>query len=172
MHPPHENSESDRCPSSPPDSDLDHTQPVADLAAKASDLGPHSRGSCSQIAPLDLAHLSQSHSGREFDAPPLSATEILDSPVTNVAGDLESGKVSFDDLSKPFPAPLAPERLHRRLASAYFAYFLCGWGDGGQTQKRFVYILGRTNPNLPVTGRILPCATPLHAFIVSQLAQP
>jgi hypothetical protein len=24
-----------------------------------------------------------------------------------------------------------PQYLKRRLASAYFAYFLCGWGDGG-----------------------------------------
>ncbi|KAF9480471.1 MFS general substrate transporter [Pholiota conissans] len=54
---------------------------------------------------------------------------------------LPSRKSSTATLSSPqLPVPQNPERLKWRLASAFWAYFLCGWGDG-------------------VTGTVLPRST-------------
>lgn len=52
------------------------------------------------------------------------------SPSTTI---LESGRLSTSTL----PSNVNPklERLRWRLASGFFAYFLCGWGDGGTSSR-------------------------------------
>jgi hypothetical protein len=62
------------------------------------------------------------------------------SPSKIVSHDLESGKVSLPDPIHAFPT-FASDRMKRRLASAYFVYFLCGWGDGGVELSFFVPVM-------------------------------
>jgi len=52
------------------------------------------------------------------------------SPLTPMLG---TDKTSLNLLSngEPDPTYMKLERLRWRLASGFFAYFICGWGDGG-----------------------------------------
>lgn len=63
---------------------------------------------------------------------PSSPTSI--SPLTT----LTTIKPSFMTLvGERKPEQVRLERLRWRLASGFFAYFLCGWGDGGKWSKHF-----------------------------------
>jgi hypothetical protein len=68
-----------------------------------------------------LHMLAMSDASSPTSTPPHSAGRKLSS-FTTLIGD-----------SKPVLVKL--ERLRWRLASGFFAYFICGWGDGGKLFK-------------------------------------
>ena len=46
-------------------------------------------------------------------------------------------KLSFTaPIGESKPVPVKLERLRWRLASGFFAYFICGWGDGGKLFRK------------------------------------
>lgn len=69
-------------------------------------------------------------SPRHSDASlPIVSTDTTTSPVTSSPPSItRKGSMVSDDL----PDQTEIERLKWRLASGYFAYFMCGWGDGGK----------------------------------------
>ncbi|KAF8226082.1 MFS general substrate transporter [Tricholoma matsutake] len=63
-------------------------------------------------------------------APILHSVEILSPTITLPPSGLLSRKSSLDNLRSDPQASSRLERLKWRLISGFFAYFLCGWGDG------------------------------------------
>lgn len=67
-------------------------------------------------------------------------------------------KLSFAALigqSKPVLVKL--ERLRWRLASGFFAYFVCGWADGGKLFKKQEFRRTCSFTSFLVTGTVIPC---------------
>jgi hypothetical protein len=88
------------------------------------------------LSPLSNAHVSDyfistavhRHNVSSSVIPPV---EVLSPTMTlPTGGSLSSHQTSLADLRSNSPAGL--EHLKWRLASGFFAYFLCGWGDGGE----------------------------------------
>ena len=109
-----------------------HQQPVADTSPiNLANGQQESRDPCprlSPLAPVVLAH----HSGvLEVEVTAVEQPSALDSPLRSSAGNLESSKESMRNSDEPRFFQTTSERMHRRLASSYFVYFLCGWGDAG-----------------------------------------
>ena len=66
----------------------------------------------------------------------IHSMEILAPTMTLPAGgSLSSHETPLPDLRSGSPVGL--EHLKWRLASGFFAYFLCGWGDGGEIRLHF-----------------------------------
>lgn len=66
------------------------------------------------------------------DLPAVYICEVSSPSSSSPTSTIPSRKSSVTMLPKTSEEEAAKvERLRWRLASAYFAYFLCGWGDGG-----------------------------------------
>lgn len=91
-------------------------------------------------------------------APILHSVEILSPTITLPPSGLLSRKSSLDNLRSDPQASSRLERLKWRLISGFFAYFLCGWGDGGNINI-FVPTVVSLFLSLVVTATVLPCAS-------------
>jgi len=78
-------------------------------------------------------HASKIMIPRHYGTLPVLNTYDITSPTSSSPPTaFDSRKASLESLSVPtIPDVLTMERLRWRLASGFFAYFLCGWGDGG-----------------------------------------
>lgn len=65
------------------------------------------------------------------------------------------------EMPDPSEVEKTPERKNWRLAAGYFAFFMCGWGDGSKSfLNRYLVDLHLLMILLllpPVTGTVLPC---------------
>jgi len=65
------------------------------------------------------------------------------------------------EMPDPSKVEKTPERKNWRLAAGYFAFFMCGWGDGSKSfLNRYLVDLHLLMILLllpPVTGTVLPC---------------
>jgi hypothetical protein len=103
---------------------------------------------------------SEKQAQNQLEIGPTSITEPspLGLDVTTVLRDLSNPKTSLPDLIETTnPPSFSPERMRIRLTSACFAYFLCGWGDGGQLLSCLAGISLPKPLPLVVTGTVLPC---------------
>lgn len=76
----------------------------------------------------DLAYWPYTHSKKDVSGAPSPSSSIPPTIVEDSKTSImthSSGEVSANDTSQP-------DRLKWRLASGFFAYFMCGWGDGGK----------------------------------------
>jgi len=103
------------------------------------------------LSPLSHAHMSDYLSEvaipRHQNALHMIATcGASSSASTSPHTTLASRKPSFKTIvGKSKPEQVKSERLHWRLASGYFAYFVCGWGDGGKSFKRKDFTISFTS---------------------------
>jgi hypothetical protein len=142
-----------------------------------------------QISPLSHAHVSdyatkmvvpRHHgcSGSTIDFNLISSPTTPQSSSSTTA--VHSRKGSYDDLALKNPLSegygVIPaisevktvERMKWRLAAGYFAFFMCGWGDGG---KLIGDNQGLTSIDIdfPVTGTVLPCELCLCVYRTVEL---
>lgn len=57
--------------------------------------------------------------------------------------------------SSPADVPVH-ERFNWRIASGYFAYFMCGYGDGGECPQQLLSIHETSNRSITVMATVLP----------------
>ena len=123
--------------------------------------GKRSYSTSIPLSPLSNVHMSgystNTHPPRYHEAFVSSSSKIAHSPSSSaVLSTFNSREASIIEFGLSDPSP-KDEQMKRRLASAFFVYFLCGWGDGGQKSRLLSHFFF-TKP-FPVTGTILPCAT-------------
>ena len=71
------------------------------------------------------------HNSLSYVDTKVTTSPTASSPGTTLPSALSSRKPSLEDLRRTGAfTPSPPDLVKRRLASAFFAYFLCGWGDG------------------------------------------
>lgn len=95
------------------------------------------------LSPLSDAHVSDYFTStavprHKTSTPILHSVEIQSPTITLQPSSLPSRRSSSANLiSGPSGTPPNLELLKWRLASGFFAYFLCGWGDGGEINLSF-----------------------------------
>lgn len=98
------------------------------------------------LSPLSDAHISDYFTStaaprHKNSAPPLYNIDSP-SPSSTLAPSglprLKTSSTNAQDESSYFPSH---EYMRWRLASGYFAYFLCGWGDGGKKETRSLAVV-------------------------------
>lgn len=141
--------------------------------------------SCSEqptvLPSVKQAHLPD-HTSKVYittDLRPLSTpqTPDADTPFSTVPSTaVPSRKPSMVTLSDGIPRLESHEpkmeRLNWRLASGFFAYFMCGWGDGGILVFFFAYSESIHRFCYPVTGTVLPCKSFKQFFLTHRSHSP
>jgi hypothetical protein len=104
------------------------------------------------LSPVTDAHISDYESKitipRHHNTLYMIATSDASSPTS-------TSPYSAIGESKPILVKL--ERLRWRLASGFFAYFICGWGDGGKLLKKEEFRRTCSFISSLVTGTVIPC---------------
>lgn len=97
------------------------------------------------LSPLSDAHVSDYFTStavprHKISVPTLPSAEILSPTITLQPSSISSCRSSSGNLitdNPPLPSASSLELLKWRLSSGFFAYFLCGWGDGGKINFSF-----------------------------------
>ena len=108
-------------------------------------------------------HASKVNIARHYHSLPyINASQASSPSASSPPTALDNDKASLMLLSngEPDHTDLKMVRLRWRLASGFFAYFVCGWGDGGgfmlsrpaPIHSKLIYFL-----SISVTGTVLPC---------------
>ena len=113
------------------------------------------------LSPVADAHISDYESKitiPRHNTLHMLATSDASSPIStspHPAGRKLSSFTTLIGESKPVLVKL--ERLRWRLASGFFAYFVCGWGDGGKLFKSQKFRRTCSFTLFLVTGTVIPC---------------
>ena len=108
----------------------DHTDSLT-AAPLSEDLTPPAVPALVRLRLCDKNSKIDVHKNHD-DLPPVYICEVSSPSPSSPTGTVPSRKSSVTILPRTSEEDAAKfERLKWRLASAYFAYFLCGWGDGG-----------------------------------------
>jgi hypothetical protein len=118
---------------------------IVDDASDILDNNSLTRRSVHAISPPSDAHLAGAAAIRHLYSLPHIDTSLPTSSAVSFSGTLPqsasiNGKIALVDDAI---ATTADQRIHlkRRLFAAFFAYFLCGWGDGSSCSAPYKTLL-------------------------------
>lgn len=103
------------------------------------------------LSPLSDAHISDYFTStaaprHKNSAPPLYNIDSPSLTSTLAPSGLPRLKTSSTNAKDESSYSPSHESMKWRLASGYFAYFLCGWGDGGKKETRFLTFMINISP--------------------------